>query len=113
MDIPEGFVLLERPPSQTVLALIAEDLKGEKVQETHLIEHNFENNDLLLAALKRAVSEYLQTDDGKKFNAGINGTCNWVDALIEVPTNIWEHNGIKFLEMDLETLEVQADEILT
>lgn len=46
------------------------------------------------AAMRAAVAEFLQTDDGKQAVQHAAGRFNWGDAITYIPDDVWNRHGI-------------------
>lgn len=63
-------------------------------------------------AIRDAVKEFLDTDEGKK---ALSYTChdfNWGDAVVYVPEEIWKKHGLRFRTVKSVDVVVDQDEVL-
>lgn len=63
-------------------------------------------------AIRNAIKDYLETEEGKKSVEFAFGDFNWGDAMMDVKDEYFEKYGIRRCEEDVETIIVNQDEIL-
>lgn len=63
-------------------------------------------------AMRNAVKEFLETDEGKKAIVFTSQNFNWGDAVTHVPEELWVKHGLKFQQVKSVDIFVNQDEIL-
>ena len=76
------------------------------------VNHTVGASSKLEGRMRKAVAEYLTTDEGRKvFDE--NGECfNWLDAYLHVPDEIWHRHGINEVTMQTADLHFDMHEVL-
>jgi len=63
-------------------------------------------------AMRRAVKQFLDTDEGKKIAEGNHNDFNWGDAVIHVPDKFWIEQGLKVIDTTPRIVMLDHDENL-
>lgn len=83
--------------------------ENQKMFDYFLVDESVEDVE---AAFRSAVEEYLKTPEAKNDLGFVCGDYNWGDAMLTVPTEIFNRHGIYPTSSNVEVVVVDQDEVL-
>jgi hypothetical protein len=94
-----------------LVQVIRTDSNGEEFSEIIEVQDQVDNVE---EALRAAVKEYLQTEDGQD-DISRTGYFDWGSAFTYVPDEIWEKHGLNVQRSEVitETVDLNENEDLT
>lgn len=93
-----------------VVNIVRERISEEwTTTDSFLVEDRVSNPE---EALRNAVRDYMQSEEGKKDIVDSNYDFNWGDVMMNITDEYLKPHGLQFCHQEIETIVVNQDEIL-